>query len=149
MGRMLRHPQLMSFHTIIGERPGGRRDPQGPNSSNKAPARLSWLSLAGALSIQPGSLRPGAAATPPVTIPGLFLKPLQPALSLLHIYPALDAALSSSAVVVVVGSEAIADGLKPLTMSRMARLTSQAKIGITPMTAHDAICAEMPNIWVV
>src|SRR5919199_749100 len=71
IGRMLHQPQPMNFHIIIEERPGGRRDPQGPNSSNEAPARLSRLSLAGASSIQPGSLRRGAAAKPPVTIPGL------------------------------------------------------------------------------
>jgi hypothetical protein len=42
--------------------------------------------------------------------------------------------------------EANADGLNPLTMSLKASVTSQAKIGITPMAAHDRVCSEAPNI---
>src|SRR5919204_880134 len=62
------------------------------------------------------------------------------------------AALNNSFVCVsadLEDSAEIPEGLNPLTMSQMASVTSQAKIGITRMAAHDKVCSEMPNILAV
>src|SRR4051794_33694804 len=56
------------------------------------------------------------------------------------------AAFTSSFVGGLAACEASASALNPLMMSQKASVTSQAKIGTTPIAAHDKICSETPNI---